>query len=171
MFLWIPHPMWCVHGIYYHLAIALLIIGSCIIRCFCSIALFSSPSSNEIKLLECIYLQLLLPFTACKIHWKEFWTFFCIFCSSIKLKLTPVRPSSTCFKESGDEGPTGLGLSLAWQPPPVFLPENPWKEKPGRLQSMGLQRVVHDWINLACTQWPGTAKSNGQFSAPSSFDQ
>ena len=119
----------------------------------------------------CICLQLLLPFTACKTHWKEFWTFFCIFCSSIKLKLTPVRPSSTCFKESGDEGSTGLSLSLAWQPPPVFLPENPWKEKPGRLQSMGLQRVVHDWINLACTQWPGTAKSNGQFSAPPSFDQ
>ena len=33
----------------------------------------------------------------------------------------------------------------AWQPTPVFLPgESPWTEKPGGLQSMGLQRVTHD---------------------------
>ena len=35
----------------------------------------------------------------------------------------------------------------AWQPTPVFLPgESPWTEKPGGLQSMGLQRVRHDWV-------------------------
>ena len=34
----------------------------------------------------------------------------------------------------------------AWQPTPVFLPgECPWTEEPGRLQSMGSQRVRHDW--------------------------
>ena len=34
----------------------------------------------------------------------------------------------------------------AWQPTSVFLPrESPWTEKPGRLQSMGSQRVRHDW--------------------------
>ena len=27
--------------------------------------------------------------------------------------------------------------------------ENPWTEEPGRLQSMGLQRVRHDWANYA----------------------
>ena len=27
----------------------------------------------------------------------------------------------------------------------------PWREKPGRLQSMGSQRVGHDWSDLACT--------------------
>ena len=33
----------------------------------------------------------------------------------------------------------------AWQPTLVFLPgESPWTEKPGGLQSMGLQRVGHD---------------------------
>ena len=33
----------------------------------------------------------------------------------------------------------------AWQPAPVFLPgEFPWKEEPGYLQSMGLQRVGRD---------------------------
>ena len=32
-----------------------------------------------------------------------------------------------------------------WQPTPVFLPgESPWAEEPGRLQSMGSQRVRHD---------------------------
>ena len=34
-----------------------------------------------------------------------------------------------------------------WQPTPVFLPgESPWTEEPGRLQSMGPQRVGHDWM-------------------------
>ena len=34
----------------------------------------------------------------------------------------------------------------AWQPTPVFLPgESPWTEVPGGLQSMGWQRVGHDW--------------------------
>ena len=33
-----------------------------------------------------------------------------------------------------------------WQPTPVFLPgESPWTEEPGRLQSMGSQRVGHNW--------------------------
>ena len=33
----------------------------------------------------------------------------------------------------------------AWQPIPVFsLEESQWREQPGRLQSMGLQRVGHD---------------------------
>ena len=33
-----------------------------------------------------------------------------------------------------------------WQPTPVFLPgKSPWTEEPGGLQSMGLQRVRHDW--------------------------
>ena len=36
--------------------------------------------------------------------------------------------------------------SLAWR--------IPWTEKPGRLQSMGSQRVGHNWSNLACTHAP-----------------
>ena len=36
----------------------------------------------------------------------------------------------------------------AWQPTPVFLPgESPWTGEPGRLQSMELQRVRHDWLS------------------------
>ena len=35
----------------------------------------------------------------------------------------------------------------AWQPTPVFLPEeSPWTEESGGLQSMGSQRVGHDWV-------------------------
>ena len=35
----------------------------------------------------------------------------------------------------------------AWQPTPVFLPEeSPWTEKPDGLPSMGSQRVGHDWV-------------------------
>ena len=34
----------------------------------------------------------------------------------------------------------------AWQPTPVFLPWRiPWIEEPGGLQSIGSQRVRHDW--------------------------
>ena len=40
----------------------------------------------------------------------------------------------------------------ASQPPPVFLPgESPWTEEPGGLQSMGSQRVGHDWSDSART--------------------
>ena len=37
-----------------------------------------------------------------------------------------------------------------WQPTPVFLHgELPRTEEPGRLQSIGLQRIGHDWSDLA----------------------
>ena len=62
-------------------------------------------------------------------------------------------PGGSDGKESacdvGDVGSIpGLGRSPGggpWQPTPVFLTgESPWTEKPGRLQSMGLQRVRQD---------------------------
>ena len=37
-----------------------------------------------------------------------------------------------------------------WQPTPVFLPGKfLWTEQPGVLWSIGLQRVRHDWSDLA----------------------
>ena len=40
-----------------------------------------------------------------------------------------------------------------WQPTPVFLPgESLWTEEPGRLQSMGLQRVLHKWATKHSTE-------------------
>ena len=42
-----------------------------------------------------------------------------------------------------------------WQPTPVFLPgKSPWMKEPGRLQSVGSQRVRHDWSNsAAAAEW------------------
>ena len=38
----------------------------------------------------------------------------------------------------------------AWQPTPVFLPgKSPWTGEQGRLQTIGSQRVGHDWNDLA----------------------
>ena len=34
-----------------------------------------------------------------------------------------------------------------WQPTAYFAWRTPWAERLGRLQSMGLQRVGHDWTN------------------------
>ena len=40
-----------------------------------------------------------------------------------------------------------------WQPTLVILAWTiPWTEEPGRLQSIALQRVRHNWGDLACTQ-------------------
>ena len=47
----------------------------------------------------------------------------------------------------------------AWQPTPVFLPgESPWTEEPGRLQSIGLQRVRHNrkQLSRACIHAHGS---------------
>ena len=41
----------------------------------------------------------------------------------------------------------------AWQPTPVFLPgELPWTEDPGGLQSLGSQRVRHNWVTKHSTE-------------------
>ena len=40
-------------------------------------------------------------------------------------------------------------LEKEWLPTPVFLPGKFWTEASGGLQSMGLQRVGHDWCDLA----------------------
>ena len=64
----------------------------------------------------------------------------------------------------------------AWQPTPVFLPgESPRTEEPGRLQSMGSQRVRHNlatehitapWELLCTSSWTPTSKAGF---APSPF--
>ena len=51
--------------------------------------------------------------------------------------------------------------SLSWKDPleketaphfSIFAYEIPWTEEPGRLQSMGSQRVKHDWVTNTCTR-------------------
>ena len=50
---------------------------------------------------------------------------------------------SLCWEDPLGKGMTTHSDSLAWR--------IPWTEEPGGLQSMGLQRVRHDWSNLART--------------------
>ena len=54
--------------------------------------------------------------------------------------------------DTGDEGSIpGWGRSQKWHSTPVLLPGKIlWAEEPGGLQSMGWQRVRHNW---ACTYW------------------
>ena len=59
-----------------------------------------------------------------------------------------VGKESTC--NAGDSGLDPwvgkIPWKRAWQPIPVFLPgESPWTEESGGMQSMGSQRVGHDW--------------------------
>ena len=58
------------------------------------------------------------------------------------------EPQETQVQSLSQEDPLGEGMAahssiLAWR--------ISWTEKPGRLQSMGLQRVRHERRNLACT--------------------
>ena len=55
-----------------------------------------------------------------------------------------------------EEGMTTHSSILTWR--------IPWTEEPGRLQSIGLQRVRYDWSDLACTQpsWETRRKIVGQ---------
>ena len=59
-----------------------------------------------------------------------------------------------------------LGWEDSWrrarQPTPVFLPgASPWTEEPGQLQSMGSERVRHDWSKQAHMPIPGTELDPG----------
>ena len=54
-----------------------------------------------------------------------------------------MRVRSLCWEDPLGKGMTMHSNSLAWR--------IPWTEEPGGLQSMGLQRVRHDWSNLART--------------------
>ena len=62
---------------------------------------------------------------------------------------------SDCKESTCNAGDLGweVPLEKGWLPTPVFLPgEPPWTEEPGGLQSMGSQRVGHDWSDWASMQ-------------------
>ena len=57
---------------------------------------------------------------------------------------------NTLFKKKKNK--TGVCWRRASQPTPVFLSgESTWTEEPGRLQSMGLQSVEHNWMTKHST--------------------
>ena len=91
--------------------------------------------------------------------------------SSIKSRLWVMEgfPGSSAGKQSicnaGDPSSIpGLGRSPGgrqWQPTLVFLPgESAWTEEPGRLQSMHLQRVRHNWATKHSTAQSGKSLWN-----------
>ena len=52
-----------------------------------------------------------------------------------------------CWRHGFDPWVGKIPWERKWQPTPVFLSGKiPWTEKPGRLQSMGSQRVWHKWV-------------------------
>ena len=55
-------------------------------------------------------------------------------------------------EDSPEEGMATHSSILAWR--------IPWTEEPGRLWSTGLQRVRHDWSNLACRHIKGISIDN-----------
>ena len=57
-----------------------------------------------------------------------------------------------CERPGFDPWGGKISWRSAWQPTLVFLPgESPWTEEPGGLQSMGSQRVRHDWATKHST--------------------
>ena len=57
-----------------------------------------------------------------------------------------VRNLPPCRRSGFDPEVEKILWRRAWQPTPAFLPrESPCTEEPGGLQSMGSQRVRHDW--------------------------
>ena len=62
-----------------------------------------------------------------------------------------MRVRSLGRKDTLEEGTATHFSILAWK--------IPWKEESGRLQSMVLQRVGHDWSNLACIHTHEKAKT------------
>ena len=56
-----------------------------------------------------------------------------------------VKNPLQCGRPGFDPWVGNIPWRRPWQPTPVFLPgESLWTEEPGRLQTMGSQRVRHD---------------------------
>ena len=60
------------------------------------------------------------------------------------MSLEPIIQSEVIQKEKDKYRVLTHIWRRQWHPTPVLLPGNPIEEEPGRLQSMGLQRVGHD---------------------------
>ena len=66
--------------------------------------------------------------------------------------LSGKEPGSQCRRHGCDPWIRKIPWRRKWQPTPVFLAWRiPWTEKPGGLQSIGSQRVRHNWVTeYAC---------------------
>ena len=86
-----------------------------------------------------------------QIFWRFIHSF--IHCCIYKLFLTRTL-FSNCFVIFINELIFNSYWRRKWQPTPVLLPgkSHELMEEPGRLQSMGSQRVGHDWVNSLSLQ-------------------
>ena len=63
-----------------------------------------------------------------------------------------VRNRPACGRPGFDSWVGKIPWRKAWKPTPVFFPrKSPWTEEPGGLQSMGSQRVGHNWATKHST--------------------
>ena len=58
-------------------------------------------------------------------------------------EMQETQVQSLCWEDPLEEGMATHSSMLSWR--------IPWTEEPGGLQSIGMQRVGHDWSDLACT--------------------
>ena len=93
-----------------------------------------------------------------KCHWERKWCRSFHYCLSIvtvtlvgscfNWRRSPGEGYGQCKRDkrlSFDPWVGKIPWRRAWQPTPVILPgESQWTEEPGRLQSMGSQRIRHD---------------------------
>ena len=63
----------------------------------------------------------------------------------------PPAMQETWVRSLGQEDPLEKGMATHSS---ILAGRTPWTEKPGRLQSRGSQRIVHDWSDWACTEQP-----------------
>ena len=65
------------------------------------------------------------------------------------------KPHANARRHGCDPWVGKIPWRRAWQCLPVFLSgESPWTEEPGGLQSVGSQRVTHDFCILLCANMP-----------------
>ena len=73
------------------------------------------------------------------------------------------EPQESCIQYLCERDP--LEKAMATHSSILFNPgESPWTKEPGRLLSIRLQTVGHDWSNLACTLVCHSFPSKGQVS-------
>ena len=82
---------------------------------------------------------------ALHIRWPKYWTF----CSSsvLPVNIQGWNPLGVTGNTCQIPVPSTPSWRRQWHPTPVLLlGKIPWMEEPGRLQSMGLLLVRHDWV-------------------------
>ena len=94
-----------------------------------------------------------------QIHFN-FWSK--LFLSWASLVAQMVKKLLQCGRSGFDTWVDKIPWRRVWQPTPVFLPgESPWTEESGGLQTVGLQRVGHEWVtkySTECRSWTYISK-------------